>query len=76
MQVWNVESGALRSTLLAPGVAEQPAHARATEALAFLQGHPSLRHICLAVGYDQVVRFWDIKHCTLLLQHFAGANSA
>jgi WD40 repeat protein len=73
LKVWNLESGATRSTLEWPGLSSLPGHLCATEALAFLCGLSRFRHICLSVGNDQVIRFWDIKHCCLLHQFFSGA---
>lgn len=73
LRVWSVESGTLRRTLEGPGVSQLPEHRRGVEALAFMHG-PRLKHVCVAVGGDQVARFWDIKHCVLLHQHFTGAG--
>jgi WD40 repeat protein len=76
LRIWNIESGSLRSSLRSPGLDTLPVHRRAVEALAFVCGLPRLRHVCAAVGHDQVVRFWDVKHCRLLYQFFSGAYTA
>lgn len=72
LRVWSVESGTLRRTLEVPGTQTLPAHRRSVEVLVFMHG-ARLKHVCVAVGGDQVARFWDIKHCVLLHQHFTGA---
>lgn len=74
LRVWSVESGALRCTLEAPGLQTLPEHRRAVEVLVFMHG-ARLKHVCVAVGGDQVARFWDIKHGVLLHQHFTGVLS-
>ena len=74
LKVWNLESGTARKTLEWPGMHTLSVHARATEALAFLQGISRFRHICVSAGADQVIRFWDIQLCCLAHQHFAGVR--
>jgi hypothetical protein len=71
LKVWNVDSGSLRKTL-SPRASHMPNHRRAIEALACMHGS-ALRHVCIAVGAEQMVRWWDIKHCVLQHQMFAGA---
>ena len=72
LKVWNVDSASLRKTLVTR--AEHVAnHKQALEALAFMHG-PQLKHVCVAVGAEQVARWWDIKHCVLQHQMFTGAR--
>jgi WD40 repeat protein len=73
LKVWNVESGALRSTITFPGLEDRPIHQRAHEALVFLKG-PRLRHLCAAAGADGHVRLYDIKSCTMALEFVAGVH--
>eukprot|EP00892_Ulva_mutabilis_P006535 jgi/Ulvmu1/4253/UM193_0001.1 len=71
LRVWSVESGTIRRTLEGPGVRQLPEHRRGVEALAFMHG-ARLKHVCISVGADQFARFWDIRNCVLLHQHFTG----
>lgn len=74
VKVWNIESGTMRKLLVWPGMCEAPAHCRTVEALLFFTGTSRLKHICLAVGGDQVVRFWDINQCRLVHEFFTGED--
>jgi WD40 repeat protein len=72
LRVWNIESGSLRHTLARPGLDSLQGHRRSVEALAFLRGRSQLRHVCLAVGHDQVVHCWDVQQGRLLFRFFTG----
>ena len=72
LKVWNIESGSVRHILERPGLRTLPAHKRPVEAVAFIRGLPRLRHICAAVGHDQVVHFWDVLQGCLLFRFFTG----
>lgn len=69
LKVWNVESGSLRKTLVVRAD-HVPNHKQAIEALRFMHG--TLKHVLVAVGADQMARWWDVKHCALQHQMFTG----
>jgi WD40 repeat protein len=72
LKLWNIESGTMRRLLVWPGISEAPAHCRTIETLLFFVGTSRLKHVCLAAGGDQVVRFWDINQCRLVHEFFTG----
>ena len=74
LKVWNVESGSLRKTLVVRAD-HVPNHKQAIEALVFMHG-PQLKQMLVAVGTEQMARWWDIKHCVLQHQIFTGVPSA
>ena len=74
LKVWNVESGSLRKTLVVRAD-HVPNHKQAIEALVFMHG-PQLKQMLVAVGTEQMARWWDIKHCVLQHQIFTGVSAA
>lgn len=74
LKVWNIESGVCRKVLCWPGMQAAPRHTRGVEELAFVAGVGRLKHVCVAVGGDQIARFWDAAACRLLHEHFLGAK--